>query len=314
MFLEIRHGTLYVDGRLDSDGCDSDSSVYKALWVEGDEVPDEYRFPLAFYWTQDSGKVEAEWRKYADQSRYACKIDAWYAIIAALVAAIGMYALTWSLLWLMIVVPCVLVSAGAGLHCSSEWTVYKKMCQRYQWSELRVIEFDYDVITRIRWLIQSDLAQNVRDRLEIGVHAGGIKKLVDIDDDSVARVIQRNPELIEFISKECSAELPSPEEYRRRAFDVLYGYIQDEINRLKANQAIATEQQRIEAEQEAVRRSRKEREAAVQAEANRALRVLSLPSILNETEDEVRAWGSLSQAMQDDSSLAPDLSKEPKKA
>lgn len=318
MFLEIRHGTLYVDGRLDSDGCDS--SVCKALWVEGDEVSDEYRFPLAFYWTQDSGKVEAEWRKYADQLRYACKIDAWYAILAALVAAIGMYALTWSLLWLMIVVPCVLVSTGAGLHCSSEWTVYKKMCQRYQWSELRVIEFDYDVITRIRWLIQSDLAQNVRDRLEIGVHAGGIKKLVDIDDDSVARVIQRNPELIEFISKERSAELPSPEEYRRRAFDVLYGYIQDEINRLKANHAAAEEQRRVEAErkatEESLRHSREEREALVAAEADRASRVSSLPFILGESEDEVIAWGSLSQAMLEadsDSTCTTDR-KEPKKA
>ena len=94
------------------------------------------------------------------------------------------------------------------------------------------------------------------------------------------------PELIEFIGREYSAKLSSPEEYRRRAFDILYGYIQDEIDRLEAAYAAAKERWRIEAKRKAteasLRHLREEREALVAAEADRASRVSSLPFILGE--------------------------------
>ena len=209
-------------------------------------------------------------------------------------------------------IPSTLLTGVTGVVLVGGWQERKQLYRRFRSGELNAIEFDYSVIRYIRLLLQSGLSQSVRKRLEAG--AGGVSvdsvntNVVSISHESVVRVVQRNPELIEFISKEYSAELPSPEEYRRRAFDTLYRYVRDEINRLKANQAIAAEQQRIEAEQEADRRSRKERETAVKAESDRALRVLSLPSILNETKDEVLAWGLLAHETQE------EVSKEPKKA
>lgn len=200
------------------------------------------------------------------------------------------------------------------------WREYKRLHQRLESGTLHAIELDEEV-TRfiIRRLLKSNPSKGSHKMLEAGHYSGSPKQVVDIDDDSVARVISRNPELIKFIGDEYNAELPSPEEYRRRAFDTLYRYVRDEINRLEADRVAAEEQQRIEAEREAIeaslRRSREEREALVAAEADRASRMSSLPFILGETKDEVIGWGLLSQAMLEaDSSSASDLSKEPKKA
>jgi hypothetical protein len=221
-------------------------------------------------------------------------------------------------------IPSAFLTGVTGVVLVGGWQERKQLYRRFGSGELNAIEFDYSVIRYIRLLLQSGLSQNVRKRLEAG--AGGVSvdsintKVVSISHESVTRVVRRNPELIEFISKEYGAKLPSPEEYRRRAFDVLYGYIQDEINRLKANHAAAEEQRRVEAErkatEESLRHSREEREALVAAEADRASRVSSLPFILGETKDEVIGWGSLSQAMLEadsDSTCATDR-KEPKKA
>ena len=210
---------------------------------------------------------------------------------------------------LVFTLPALVLVAFFGAASAKAWREYKRLYRRLESDAPRAIELNQEV-TRfiIRRLIKSNLSKGSRKMLEIGSYNGSIKEVIDVDDDSVARVISRNPELIKFIGDEYNAELPSPEEYRRRAFDVLYGYIQDEINRLEANQAIAAEQQRIEAEQEADRRSRKKREAEVKAEADRASRVLSLPSILNETQDEVLALGLLAHETQE------EVSKEPKKA
>ena len=197
-----------------------------------------------------------------------------------------------------------------GAASAKAWREYKRLHQRLESGTLHAIELDEEV-TRfiIRRLLKSNPSKGSHKMLEAGHYSGSLKQVVDIDDDSVARVISRNPELIKFIGDEYNAELSSPEEYRRRAFDTLYRYVRDEINRLEANQAIAAEQQRIEAEQEAARRSRKEREAVVKAEADRALRVLSLPSILNETKDEVLALGLLAHETQEEVGKEP-----PKKA
>jgi len=221
-------------------------------------------------------------------------------------------------------IPSAFLTGVTGVVLVGGWQERKQLYRRFGSGELNAIEFDYSVIRYIRLLLQSGLSQNVRKRLEAG--AGGVSvdsintKVVSISHESVTRVVRRNPELIEFISKEYGAKLPSPEEYRRRAFDVLYGYIQDEINRLEADRVAAEEQQRIEAERKAteasLRRSREEREALVAAEADRASRMSSLPFILGETKDEVIGWGSLSQAMLEadsDSTCATDR-KEPKKA
>ena len=205
----------------------------------------------------------------------------------------------------------------------SNWQRYRTRHQQFE-NEIQIIDFNYPVVRCIRWLLQSGLSQNARKSLEAGaeVSVGRINtEVVSIHGESVTLVVRRNPELIEFIGREYSAKLSSPEEYRRRAFDVLYGYIQDEIDRLKAAYAAAKERWRIEAErkatEEALRRSREEREALVAAEADRASRVSSLPFILGETKDEVIGWGSLSQAMLEADTGSPtetEPSKEPKKA
>ncbi len=319
MFLEIHCGRLYVDG--ESTGCgDYSRHADKASWVEG--VSDEERFSFALHWAWSDGEVD--WHEYVDQLRVAALSDARKATATALAAGISGCASSWSLSGLiLLVVPAVLMTGYYIRSMISNWQRYRTRHQQFE-NEIQIIDFNYPVVRCIRWLLQSGLSQNVRKRLEAG--AGGVSvdsintKVVSISHESVTRVVRRNPELIEFISKEYGAKLPSPEEYRRRAFDVLYGYIQDEINRLEADRVAAEEQQRIEAEREAteasLRRSREEREALVAAEADRASRVSSLPFILGETKDEVIGWGSLSQAMLEaDSSSASDLSKErPKKA
>ena len=252
------------------------------------------------------------WSTHTSQTRAEALSDARIAAIAALIAAFGGcgMAYRWSLWWLVFALPTLVLVALFGAASAKKWREYKRLLQRLESGTLRAIELNEEV-TRfiIRRLIKSNLSKGSRKMLEIGYYNGSIKEVIDVDDDSVARIISRNPELIKFIGDEYNAKLSSPEEYRRRAFDVLYGYIQDEINRLEANQAIAAEQQRIEAEQEADRRSRKKREAEVKAESDRALRVLSLPSILNETQDEVLAWGLLAHETQEEVGKEP-----PKKA
>lgn len=309
MFLEIRHGTLYVDGEFVGD---VGRPIFRSIWVEGvtrEEVTDQEKFPFAFFWAWRGGTPS--WSTHTSQTRADALSDARIAAISALIAAFGGcgMAYRWSLWWLVIALHALVLVALFGAASAKAWQEYKRLHQRLESATLRAIELNEEV-TRfiIRRLIKSNLFKDSRKMLEIGYYNGSIKKVIDVDDDSVARVISRNPELIKFIGDEYNVELPSPEEYRRRAFDVLYGYIQDEINRLEANQAIAAEQQRIEAEQEADRRSRKKREAEVKAEADRASRVLSLPSILNETQDEVLALGLLAHETQE------EVSKEPKKA
>ncbi|MDO4660962.1 MAG: hypothetical protein Q4B27_02335 [Candidatus Saccharibacteria bacterium] len=221
-------------------------------------------------------------------------------------------------------IPSAFLTGVTGVVLVGGWQERKQLYRRFGSGELNAIEFDYSVIRCIRLLLQSGLSQNARKILEAGAGRVSVDsintKVVSISHESVTRVVRRNPELIEFISKEYGAKLPSPDEYQRRAFDVLYGYIQDEINRLKANRVAAEEQRRVEAKrkatEESLRHSREEREALVAAEADRASRVSSLPFILGESEDEVIAWGSLSQAMLEadsDSTCATDR-KEPKKA
>ena len=319
MFLEIHCGRLYVDG--ESTGCgDYSRHADKASWVEG--VSDEERFSFALHWAWSDSEVD--WHEYVDQLRIAALSDARKTTAAALAASIGGCASVWSLSWLILVVPAVLMTGYYIRSMISNWQRYRTRHQQFE-NEIQIIDFNYPVVRCIRWLLQSGLSQNVRKRLEAG--AGGVSvdsintKVVSISHESVTRVVRRNPELIEFISKEYGAKLPSPEEYRRRAFDVLYGYIQDEINRLEADRVATEEQQRIEAEREAteasLRRSREEREALVAAEADRASRVSSLPFILGETKDEVIGWGSLSQAMLEADTGSPtetEPSKEPKKA
>lgn len=323
MFLEIRHGTLYVDGeQVGYSKCDM--PISRSLWVEGvtrEEVSQPWECPEIYHWAWN----ESDQSKYANQERALLTFFARCGIVVGSVAICSCFAsYAWSLWWLLLAIPSTLLTGVTGVVLVGGWQERKQLYRRFRSGELNAIEFDYSVIRYIRLLLQSCLSQNVRKRLEAG--AGGVSvdsintKVVSISHESVTRVVRRNPELIEFISKEYGAKLPSPEEYRRRAFDVLYGYIQDEINRLEADRVAAEEQQRIEAEREAteasLRRSREEREALVAAEADRASRVSSLPFILGETKDEVIGWGSLSQAMLEaDSSSASDLSKErPKKA
>ncbi len=316
MFLEIHCGRFYVDGEWTGCG-DYSRHTDKASWVEG--VSDQERRLFALHWAWSDGEVD--WHEYVDQLRIAALLDARKTTATALAAGISGCASSWSLSGLiLLVVPAVLMTGHYIRSMISNWRRYRTRHQQFE-NEIQIIDFNYPVVRCIRWLLQSGLSQNARKSLEAGagVSVGRINTgVVSIHGESVTCVVRRNPELIEFIGREYSAKLPSPEEYRRRAFDVLYGYIQDEIDRLKAAYAAAKERWRIEAErkatEEALRRSREEREALVAAEADRASRVSSLPFILNETEDEVRAWGSLSQAMQDDSSPAPGLSKEPKKA
>lgn len=323
MFLEIHCGRLYVDGeQVGYSKCDK--SISRSLWVEGvtrEEVSQPWECPEIYHWAWN----ESDQSKYANQERALLTFFARCGIVVGSVAICSCFAsYAWSLWWLLLAIPSTLLTGITGIVLVGGWQERKQLYRRFRSGELNAIEFDYSVIRYIRLLLQSGLSQNVRKRLEAG--AGGVSvdsintKVVSISHESVTRVVRRNPELIEFISKEYGAKLPSPEEYRRRAFDVLYGYIQDEINRLEADRVAAEEQQRIEAEREAteasLRRSREEREALVAAEADRASRVSSLPFILGETKDEVIGWGSLSQAMLEaDSSSASDLSKErPKKA
>lgn len=312
MFLEIRSGKLYVDGEFVDDIGDVGRSISRSIWVEGitrEEVTDQEKFPSAFFWAWTGGTPS--WSALTNQMRDEALSCVRPAAVPALIAAFGGcgMAYRWSFGWLVFTLPALVLVAFFGAASAKAWREYKRLYRCLESDAPRAIELNQEV-TRfiIRRLIKSNLSKGSRKMLEIGYYNGSIKEVIDVDDDSVARVISRNPELIKFIGDEYNAELPSPEEYRRRAFDVLYGYIQDEINRLEANQAIAAEQQRIEAEQEADRRSRKKREAEVKAEADRASRVLSLPSILNETQDEVLALGLLAHETQE------EVSKEPKKA
>jgi len=323
MFLEIHCGRLYVDGeQVGYSKCDK--SISRSLWVEGvtrEEVSQPWECPEIYHWAWN----ESDQSKYANQERALLTFFARCGIVVGSVAICSCFAsYAWSLWWLLLAIPSTLLTGVTGVVLVGGWQERKQLYRRFGSGELNAIEFDYSVIRYIRLLLQSGLSQNVRKRLEAG--AGGVSvdsintKVVSISHESVTRVVRRNPELIEFISKEYGAKLPSPEEYRRRAFDVLYGALQDEINRLEADRVAAEEQQRIEAEREAteasLRRSREEREALVAAEADRASRVSSLPFILGETKDEVIGWGSLSQAMLEadsDLTCATDR-KEPKKA
>ena len=305
MFLEICCGSLYVDGEFVGD---VGKPIFRSIWVEGvtrEEVTDQEKFPFAFFWAWRGGMPS--WSTHTSQTRAEALSDARIAAIAALIAAFGGcgMAYRWSLWWLVFALPALVLVVLFGVASAKAWREYKRLHQRLESGTLRAIELNEEV-TRfiIRRLLESNLSKGSRKTLETGQYSGSLRQVIDIDDDSVARVISRNPELIKFIGDEYNAELPSPEEYRRRAFDSLYRYVRDEINRLEANQAIAAEQQRIEAEQEADRQSRKEREAAVKAESDRALRVLSLPSILNETKDEVLALGLLSHETQEEVSKA----------
>ena len=319
MFLEIHCGRLYVDG--ESTGCgDYSRHADKASWVEG--VSDEERFSFALHWAWSDGEVD--WHEYVDEPRVAALSDARKATATALAAGISGCASSWSLSGLiLLVVPAVLMTGYYIRSMISNWQRYRTRHQQFE-NEIQIIDFNYPVVRCIRWLLQSGLSQNARKSLEAGagVSVGRINTgVVSIHGESVTLVVRRNPELIEFIGREYSAKLSSPEEYRRRAFDVLYGYIQDEIDRLKAAYAAAKERWRIEAErkatEEVLRRSREEREALVAAEADRASRVSSLPFILGETKDEVIGWGSLSQAMLEADTGSPtetESSKEPKKA
>ncbi len=322
MFLEIRCGVLYVDGE-QVDYSKWDRSISRSLWVEGvtrEEVSQPWECPGIYHWAWN----ESEQSQHAYQERVLLTFFARCGIVVGSVAISSCFAsYAWSLWWLLLAIPSALLTGITGIVLVGGWQERKQLYRRFRSGELNAVEFDYSVIRYIRLLLQSGLSQNARKSLEAGagVSVGRINtKVVSISHESVTRVVRRNPELIEFISKEYGAKLPSPDEYRRRAFDVLYGYIQDEINRLEADRVAAEEQRRVEAErketEESLRHSREEREALVAAEADRASRVSSLPFILGESEDEVIAWGSLSQAMLEadsDSTCATDR-KEPKKA
>ena len=323
MFLEIHCGRLYVDGE-QVDYSKWDRSISRSLWVEGvtrEEVSQPWECPGIYHWVWN----ESEQSQHAYQERVLLTFFARCGIVVGSVAISSCFAsYAWSLWWLLLAIPSALLTGITGIVLVGGWQERKQLYRRFRSGELNAVEFDYSVIRYIRLLLQSGLSQSVRKRLEAGAGGGSVDSVntnvVSISHESVARVVRRNPELIEFISKEYGAKLPSPDEYRRRAFDVLYGYIQDEINRLEADRVAAEEQRRIEAKrkatEEALRRSREEREALVAAEADRASRVSSLPFILGESEDEVIAWGSLSQAMLEadsDSTCATDR-KEPKKA
>lgn len=232
MFLEIHCGRLYVDG--ESTGCgDYSRHADKASWVEG--VSDEERFSFALHWAWSDGEVD--WHEYVDQLRIAALSDARKTTAAALAASIGGCASVWSLSWLILVVPAVLMTGYYIRSMISNWQRYRTRHQQFE-NEIQIIDFNYPVVRCIRWLLQSGLSQNARKRLEAGASGMSVGRIntgvVSIHGESVTCVVRRNPELIEFIGREYSAKLPSPEEYRRRAFDVLYGYIQDEIDRLKA--------------------------------------------------------------------------------
>ena len=322
MFLEIHCGRLYVDGE-QVDYSKWDRSISRSLWVEGvtrEEVSQPWECPGIYHWVWN----ESEQSQHAYQERALLTFFARCGIVVGSVAISSCFAsYAWSLWWLLLAIPSTLLTGITGIVLVGGWQERKQLYRRFRSGELNAVEFDYSVIRYIRLLLQSGLSQNARKSLEAGaeVSVGRINtEVVSIHGESVTLVVRRNPELIEFIGREYSAKLSSPEEYRRRAFDVLYGYIQDEIDRLKAAYAAAKERWRIEAErkatEEALRRSREEREALVAAEADRASRVSSLPFILGETKDEVIGWGSLSQAMlkaDSDSTCATDR-KEPKKA
>ena len=323
MFLEIHCGRLYVDGE-QVDYSKWDRSISRSLWVEGvtrEEVSQPWECPGIYHWVWN----ESEQSQHAYQERALLTFFARCGIVVGSVAISSCFAsYAWSLWWLLLAIPSTLLTGITGIVLVGGWQERKQLYRRFRSGELNAVEFDYSVIRYIRLLLQSGLSQNARKSLEAGAGAsvGRINtEVVSIHGESVTLVVRRNPELIEFIGREYSAKLSSPEEYRRRAFDVLYGYIQDEIDRLKAAYAAAKERWRIEAErkatEEALRRSREEREALVAAEADRASRVSSLPFILGETKDEVIGWGSLSQAMLEADTGSPtetEPSKEPKKA
>lgn len=57
MFLEIRHGTLYVDGEFVGN---IDDSISRSIWVEGitrEEVTDQEKFPSAFFWAWTGARL-----------------------------------------------------------------------------------------------------------------------------------------------------------------------------------------------------------------------------------------------------------------
>ena len=224
MFLEICCGSLYVDGEFVGD---VGRPIFRSIWVEGvtrEEVTDQEKFPFAFFWAWRGGMPS--WSTHTSQTRAEALSDARIAAIAALIAAFGGCGLAyrWSLWWLVFALPTLVLVALFGAASAKKWREYKRLLQRLESGTLRAIELNEEV-TRfiIRRLIKSNLSKGSRKMLEIGYYNGSIKEVIDVDDDSVARIISRNPELIKFIGDEYNAKLSSPEEYRRRAFDVLYG-------------------------------------------------------------------------------------------
>ena len=188
------------------------------------------------------------------------------------------------------------------LAAVDDYRCYRRARRAFKSGQISVAQLDPDLVNAVRSLLESNLHAEVCRAFEKRHdEIPRCKRVVNIDKDSISRVIAQNPALAELLSKELNAELPSPPEYRRSALNTLYKCIQTEIDRLTTNKRILEEQQTLEdgrrKMEEDLRRTREERNALATAEADRMSRILALPSILGESKEEVEMFGRISQEM-----------------
>lgn len=286
------------------------SSKPGALWIEGvlprpslipPELSDEKNYPV-FRWARSGGK---DWEHPMEDAYSDIVVSRVGSIFLTflLVGSIGLTAYH-SWWWLALSIPTALFTA---LWYTVEFFSvrgYRRLMRAFKSGKIYAIQLDPDLVNAIRSLLESNLHDEVCQAFEKRHdEIPQRKRVLNIDKDSPSRVIAQNPALAEFLSKELNAELPSPPEYRRSAFDALYKCIQTEIDRLTTNKRILEEQQILENKrrkmEEDLRRTREEREALAAAEADRMSRILALPSILGESKEEVEMFGSISQEMRE---------------
>ena len=285
------------------------SSKPGALWIEGipprvsiipPELGDEKNYPV-FRWARSGGK---DWEHpmedaYRDiLASHDCSMFLTFLLVCSIVLTA-----CHSWWWLALSVPIALLTALCYIADFRSVRSYRRLMRAFK-DEIYAIQLDPDLVNAIRSLLESGLNDEVCQAFEKRHdEIPRYKRIVDVDKDSASRVIAHNPALAEFLSKELNAELPSPPEYRRSAFDALYKCIQTEIDRLTTNKRILEEQQILENKrrkmEEDLRRTREERNALAAAEADRMSRILALPSILGESKEEVEMFGSISQEMRE---------------
>ena len=284
------------------------SSKPGALWIEGvlpqlslipPELSDEKNYPV-FRWARSGGK---DWEHPMEDAYSDILVSRVGSIFLTflLVCSIGLTAYH-SWWWLILGIPAALFTT---IWCAEEFRSvrgYRRLMRAFKSGKIYAIQLDPDLVNAVRSLLESNLNDEVCRAFEKRHdEIPRCKRVVNTDRDSVTHVIAQNPALAEFLSKELNAELPSPPEYRRSAFDALYKCIQTEIDRLTTNKRILEEQQILEDKrrkmEEDLRRTREERNALAAAEADRISRILALPSILGESKEEVEMFGSISQEM-----------------